>query len=189
MEWKEVSFMPNRRIIKASDLSGIFIHQDPKRGTIYYDILSRKGYILTSSDVRMYSLYSAMLPLCILAAALSVSLFGLNYLSASILFVALYILAAVAFRYLFFYRLPVANNWKPARSESIFLYFARGYSKQRLVILIILLLLLGILMPLYGRIENYEGTNLIGSDVLGAIALTGSIVVLISLIIKIRNDY
>ena len=181
--------MPNRRIIKASDLSGIFIHQDPKRGTIYYDILSRKGYILTSSDVRMYSLYSAMLPLCIIAASLSVSLFHLNYLSATILFVAFYLLAAVAFRYFFFYKLPVAKNWKPAKTESIFLYFARGYSKQRLIVLIILLLLLGVLMPLYGRIEGFEGVNLVGSDLLGAIALTGCIVVLISLILKIKNDY
>ncbi len=181
--------MPNKRIIKASDLSGIFIHQDPKRGTIYYDILSRKGYILTSSDVRMYSLYSAMLPLCILAVALSVSLFGLSYISAIILFAALYLLTAIVFRFLFFSKLPVAENWKPARPQNIFLYFARGYSKQRLIILVILLLLLGILMPLYGRIENYEGANLIGSDLLGAIALTGCIIILISLIIKIRNDY
>ena len=181
--------MPNRRIIKASDLSGIFIHQDPKRGTIYYDVLSRKGYILTSSNVRMYSLYSAMLPLCIIAATLSVSLFGLNYLSAAILFVALYLLAAVAFRYFFFYKLPVAERWKPVRTESIFMFFARGYSKQRLIVLIILLLLLGILMPLYGRIENFEGANLIGSDVLGGLAFAGAIVVIISLIIKIRNDY
>ncbi|MBQ1287199.1 MAG: hypothetical protein IIY22_01440, partial [Erysipelotrichaceae bacterium] len=60
--------MPKRRIIKASDLSGIFIYQDPKKGTIYYDILSRKGYILTSSDVSTYTIYTAMLPLCLVLA-------------------------------------------------------------------------------------------------------------------------
>ena len=44
--------MPKNNITKASDLSGLFIYQDPKKGTVYYDILTKKGYVLTSSDVK-----------------------------------------------------------------------------------------------------------------------------------------
>ena len=128
--------MPNRRILKASDLSGIFIFQDAKRGTIFYDIFTRKGYILTSSDVRTYTIYTAMFPLCIVIALFSVSLFKINYFSAFLIFVALYLLASAYFRFTFFYKLPVAERWKPAKRESIFMYFARGFSKQRLLVLI-----------------------------------------------------
>ena len=141
--------MPNRRILKASDLSGIFIFQDAKRGTIFYDIFTRKGYILTSSDVRTYTIYTAMFPLCIVIALFSVSLFKINYFSAFLIFVALYLLASAYFRFTFFYKLPVAERWKPAKRESIFMYFARGFSKQRLLVLIVLLYLEGIRLALW----------------------------------------
>ena len=181
--------MANRRIIKASDLSGFSIFQDPKRGTIFYDIISRKGYILTSSDVRAYTLYTSMLPLCILAAFLAMSLFNLNYLSTFIIFVALYLTAFMAFRLFYFYKLPEAERWKPVKKESVFLYLARGYSKARLAILIFLLLALSILMPVYANIEQRTGIDLYGSYFLGAAAFVGMIIVIISLIIKTKNNY
>lgn len=182
-------YMPKRRIIKASDLSGLFIYRDPKRGTIFYDIFSRKGYILTSSDVNTYTLYTAMFPLCIVIALLCVQLFHLDYLAAGLIFLALYIIAAAYFRFTFFYKLPVAERWKPVKKENIFVYMARGYSKQRLIVLIGLLLALSILMPLYANIEHYEGANLYGAYLIAAATLVGMIITIISLVLKIRNNY
>ncbi len=181
--------MANRRIIKASDLSGFSIFQDPKRGTIFYDIISRKGYILTSSDVRVYTVYTAMLPLSVVCAFFAMSMFGLSYASAIIIFAAVYLLAFFAFRFFFFYKLPEANNWKPVKKESVFLYLARGYSKTRLLILIFLLLALSVMMPLYAYVEQQTGGNLYGSLFLGGGAFVGMIIVLISLIIKSKNNY
>ncbi len=181
--------MPKRRIIKASDLSGIFIYQDPKKGTIYYDILSRKGYILTSSDVSTYTIYTAMLPLCLVLALMCVQLFHVNYLAAGIIFLALYLIAAMWFRFTFFYKLPVAQRFKPVKKENVFLYMARGYSKQRLLILIFLLLALSILMPFYARQEHFEGINLYAAYLLAAATFVGFIITTVSLIIKNKNNY
>ena len=146
--------MANRRIIKASDLSGFSIFQDPKRGTIFYDIISRKGYILTSSDVRTYTLYTAMLPLSIVIAVLAMSMFNLNYVTTFFIFLGLYLISFLAYRFAFFYKLPEATNWKKVKKESVFLYLARGYSKARLGVLIFLLAALTILMPIYAMLDG-----------------------------------
>lgn len=181
--------MPNRRIIKASDLSGIFIYQDPKRGTIFYDIFSRKGYILTSSDVNTYTVYTAMFPLCVVLALLSIQIFHIGYFAACLVFLALYILASVYFRATFFYKLPVAKNFKPVKKESVFLYMARGYSRQRLIILSLLLLALTVLMPFYALQEHYEGINLYACYIMALATLVGLIITVVSLIIKTKNNY
>ena len=60
--------MANRNQRKASELRGLSIYQDPKKGTIYYDWLTKKGYQLTSSDVGTYSLSQAFLPVAIVLA-------------------------------------------------------------------------------------------------------------------------
>ena len=181
--------MANRRIIKASDLSGFSIFQDPKRGTIFYDIISRKGYILTSSDVRTYTLYTAMLPLSIVIAVLAMSMFNLTYVTTFFIFLGLYLIAFLAYRFAFFYKLPEATNWKKVKKESVFLYLARGYSKARLGILIFLLAALTILMPIYAVLEQRTGIDLYGSYALAGASFIGMIIVILSLIIKIRNNY
>lgn len=181
--------MANRRIIKASDLSGFSIFQDPKRGTIFYDIISRKGYILTSSDVRTYTLYTAMLPLSIVIAVLAMSMFNLTYVTTFFIFLGLYLIAFLAYRFAFFYKLPEATNWKKVKKESVFLYLARGYSSTRLIILICLLAALAVLMPVYALMEHYEGVNLYSSYIMGGGAAIAAIAVIISLILKLKNNY
>ena len=177
-----------RNVLKASDLSGLFIYQDKKRGTVYYDILSRKGYVLTSSDVKMYLLYTAMLPICIIVAFIITSAFNMTYVPAFFIFVALYLLAAVIFRFTFFYKLPEAANWKPAKKENIFLSLARTYTKQRLIVLIILLLLLTIMMPLYSSMEGFTGINLYMTYFISALTGVAMIITIIALIVKSKNN-
>ena len=181
--------MPQRRIIKASDLSGIFIFQDPKRGTVFYDIFSRKGYILTSSDVRIYTVYSAMFPLCIVMAMLCVSMFRMSYLSAALIFLALYLVIAAGFRFGFFYKLPVAERWNPPKRESLFLYFARGDTMSRLLTLALLVFALTILMPLYALIEGYEGINFYAACLVAAVTLVFFVIVVVSMILKKKYNY
>ena len=180
--------MPKRRIIKANDLTGLFIYQDPKRCTIFYDIITRKGYIITSSDVKTYTIYSAMLPLAIIVAFLIGSLFNLSTLSSFIIFLALFVLYEGAFRIMFFYKLPVAEKWKPVKKENIIMYLARGYSETRLLILIVMLILLSILMPLYANSEHFSGLNLYVVYGVTIVTFIGAIISIIALITKKKNN-
>ena len=56
--------MPNR-IKKAKELNGLFIYQDKYHGTVYYDIFTRNGYILSNDDIRYYTLSVAFIPLTV----------------------------------------------------------------------------------------------------------------------------
>ncbi len=181
--------MANSRIIKAKDLSGLSIYQDPKRGTIFYDIFTKKGYILTSSDVKTYTIYTAMLPLCFIVAFAAMSLFKLDYIVALIIFLVLFIAVMILFRVKFFYTLPEAEGFKPVKRENIFVYIARTFPKNRLIVLIMMLVALTILMPIYANMENVEGVNLYGSYVVSAATLIGAIICTIALVVKNRNDY
>ena len=111
--------MANSRIIKAKDLTGLSIYQDPKRGTIFYDIFTKKGYILTSGDVKTYTIYTSMLPLCFIVAFAAMSLFKLDYIAALVIFLVLYAGVMVLFRIKFFYTLPEAEGFKPIKRENI----------------------------------------------------------------------
>jgi hypothetical protein len=181
--------MPQRKIIKASDLSGMYIYQDPKRGTIFYDIITRKGYILTSSDVKTYTIFTAMLPLCLVLALGMLSLFPNNYVIPVICFLVMFITYQVLFRILFFYKLPVAENWHPLKRENIFISMARNFSKPRLLLLIGMLTVLSILMPIYTKMQNLSGINLYASYIVEALTVIVDFISIIALSVKIRNKY
>ncbi|MBR3265388.1 MAG: hypothetical protein IKI61_05460 [Erysipelotrichaceae bacterium] len=181
--------MPQRKIIKASDLSGMYIYQDPKRGTIFYDIITRKGYILTSSDVKTYTIFTAMLPLCLVLALGMLSLFPNNYVIPVICFLVMFITYQVLFRVLFFYKLPVAEKWHPLKRENIFISMARNFSKPRLLLLIGMLTVLSILMPIYTKMQNLSGINLYASYIVEALTVIVDFISIIALSVKIRNNY
>lgn len=181
--------MPQRKIIKASDLSGMYIYQDPKRGTIFYDIITRKGYILTSSDVKTYTIFTAMLPLCLVLALGMLSLFPNNYVIPVICFLVMFITYQVLFRALFFYKLPVAEKWHPLKRENIFISMARNFSKPRLLLLIGMLTVLSILMPIYTKMQNLSGINLYASYIVEALTVIVDFISIIALSVKIRNNY
>lgn len=174
---------------RARELSGLTIYQDPKRGTIFYDIFTRKGYILTTSDVKKYTIYSSMLPICVILAVGAMSLFSLRLSDAAIIFAITYLIVMIAFRFSFFYKLPVAENWKPFKRDSIIVSMAKNYSSSRLTTLLILLVLLTILMPMYTKTINADQLNTYASYVSSVITGIFSIITLIAIIQKKRNNY
>ena len=167
----------------------MYIYQDPKRGTIFYDIITRKGYILTSSDVKTYTIFTAMLPLCLVLALGMLSLFPNNYVIPVICFLVMFITYQVLFRVLFFYKLPVAEKWHPLKRENIFISMARNFSKPRLLLLIGMLTVLSILMPIYTKMQNLSGINLYASYIVEALTVIVDFISIIALSVKIRNNY
>ena len=181
--------MPNRKIIKAKDLAGLNIYQDPKRGTIFYDVFTKKGFILTSGDVKTYTIYTSMLPLCFIVAFAATSLFSLNYVGAFAIFAVLYTAVLIIFRVKFFYTLPEAEGWKPVKRDNIFVWMAMNFSRNKLFLLAAMLIALTIMMPIYANMEKMSGMTLYGSYAVAAVTLIGAIICIISLIVKTRNNY
>ena len=179
--------MANRQPIKTKDLDGLFIYQDPKKGTIYYDIFTRRGYILTSSDIKTYSMYSSSFYFCILIAFLLMYTFKLTYVDTILIFIALYILIQVIFRITFLYKLPVIENYQPPKKEKVYISIANKYSSGRLIFLLLAFLALTILMPIYAYTSNMTNYNKIASYLLSFMTLVASIITLLAIISKRKS--
>ena len=130
--------MANRKQIKASDLTGFNIYQDPKHGTILYDWLTKKGYQLTTSDVRWYNLSTAFLPVAVVVVYACMSLFKIDTFPSAIIGIIAYLVMKLLYRMQFLNKLPFVENYKRPNYSGIVKNAADKYSKLRLKILLFL---------------------------------------------------
>ena len=94
----------SNKVTKASELKGLTIYQDPKRGTVFYDIFTKRAFNITSSDIKGYMMYSALLPLSLFVAFLCMSAFSLNMVTTLLIMFGIYIIGAILFRIFFLYK-------------------------------------------------------------------------------------
>ncbi|MBQ6559539.1 MAG: hypothetical protein IJL85_01780 [Erysipelotrichaceae bacterium] len=177
-----------RNNLKPKDLVGLSIYQDPKKGTIWYDSITKRAFVITNSDVKTYMIYTSMFSVCILAAFAAMSIFSLNYVDALIVFVVLLILSMILFRIFYFYKLTEIEGYKPPKRDDIVTAMANNYSRTRLIVLILLLLALAILMPLYAINEKMSDINRYGSFALSGLTVIGIIISLLALIKQQKNS-
>ena len=180
--------MRKRRILKASDLNGIAIYQDPKKGTVYYDYLTGRAFSLCSQDAKTYMLYEACLPVSILVASIIYVLFQTKGLTAIIIGVFVYLALKLAFRIFFFWKLPEIKNWQKPKKDNLILRMANRYSKTRLIILLVCLLLLTVCMILYARMENMQGLLLFAMYGLSVVTFAGAVLTIIALVVQAKNN-
>ena len=148
-----------KKVQKAKDLKGLFIFHDENHGVVYYDLLTRNGYILTNDDVRWYTFSISFLPLSVILLYGLVQ-FNFNMLQAICLAVCFYILAQILFRVLFLYKLPCVEKYSIKKKKRIVDNLADTYSKPRLIALVVLLLALDVLMSIYVYTSEFTGITL-----------------------------
>ena len=169
-------------IPKAKDLSGLSIYQDPKKGTIFYDFITRRSFLISNSDVKTYMISTTILPVCVLLTFLIKSFVSLDLIKSILLFIVLFIAGEILFRVLFVYKLTEIENYTPPKKENIIDYLANNYSKTRLIILLLLLILLIAMMPTYAKLTNFTGTNLYIIYFATLLAIIGAILTLLAII-------
>ena len=175
-----------RNTMKASELNGLFIYHDQKKGTIFYDIFTGRAFIITSSDVQKYLVYTSMLPISILLSFSVLSIFKTGFLFAILLFLVLFITTEIYFRITYFYRLPELENWKPQK-KNLFAYLQENYSIRRLLLLVLMLLLLSGLIFLYANHMQMTGFNLYSSYLIAILCLAAALFILAAVLLKKKN--
>lgn len=177
-----------KKIRKASDLGGLNIYQDPKKGTVLYDWLTKKGYQLTTSDVGKYSLSQAFLPVAIVLIYVLVTMFKLEWIPSIIIAVIAYIVMKIVYRITFLNKLPFVENYSRPDDGNIFINASKKYTKIRLILLIILALaLIGVTIAylLTSKLVGLEKYGIIAL-IVAAVAMLGFAV--IALIIKNKDN-
>ena len=182
--------MAKRRTIKADELKGIFIHQQPEKNrTVFYDIFTRKGYILTNEEAPSFIFYTSLIPMAIIAGFLCIEIFEASATTAVIVGVVLWLLAEILFRVLYFYKLPEAKNFTPTKKDNLFVGMAKTYNMTRLIMLFVMLAALSVVMFFYGKMQGYTGLNLILTYVVCGVTACMAISTLISIFIRKKNNY
>lgn len=176
--------MANNSGYSARQLTGRNVyHLHDKNQTIYYDDLSKTGYIITNQYVSKFSTWQMRLPLCILLAA-SLILFGINPFIAIAIGVVSFIIVTVLFHKLFLSKLPIRSNFEKPESKGLLRDIASRYPTNILNIFFVMFIMLAIVMIVNMVITKAEGTAKTISLIFSSLSLVAAIVM--GLIIRIK---
>ena len=127
-----------KKIRKVSELKGLNIYQDPKKGTVLYDFITKKGFQLTTSDIGGYSLSQAFFPVAIVLVYILYQFAKLDMVKSVIISVIAYIAMRLIYRFKFLNKLPYVENYQLPDNGNIFINAANKYPRIRLILLAIL---------------------------------------------------
>lgn len=169
---------------KVTDLKGLNIYHDPKKGTILYDFITKKGFQLTTSDIGKYSLSQAFLPVAVVLVYFLYNFIKLDIVRSIILSLIAYVIMRAAYRVFFLNKLPFIPNYKRPDDGKFFTNVAKNYSKIRLIIIGVLALILVAVTASYIIFEKPMGSERIGMYLLTAASVGMMAFAIIALIVK-----
>lgn len=175
--------------LQAKDLIGLNIYHDPKYGTIFYDIFTKRAFQLINQDCRNYNIYTALLPLCAVLAYICNWWFSVPFMGCLAIFVVLWIASEIGARQLFFYKLPELKNWKKFKKDSIITSMAKNYTGLRLLVLSLLLVAIAVVMVWNAHNEGMTGVNLYVSYIVSAGAAVFAVFALMAYFTKRIKKY
>lgn len=179
--------MPQKNF-KASDLNGLFIYHDPKKGTVYRDPVTKRAYIITNSDVKGYVVYSTMLTLSVVAAFALMSLFSLGYVQTLLILLALLLIVMGVYRAVYLPKLLELDSWNPVKRDDIVTGMAKRYTQTALIALAVMFLILTFMIPAYARMTQMDDLNRYASYAIAAFTGIAGIVSAWAAVIRKKNS-
>ena len=159
----------------ARQLTGYNIyHNHDKNQTIYYDMFTKTGYIITNQYVANFSTWQIRLPLAIMASAFLV-LFNVNLWLSILIGVATFAISTILFHTTFLKKLPVQVNFVKPKSLGIFRDIASRYPTRVLNIITIMFLAMATVMIVNQLITKYEGAPKTITIIFSSVAIVASL--------------
>lgn len=175
-----------KRIETKRHLSGPFIHQE-KIGDVYYDIFTRKGYIILNKDINTYHKYLSILFLIILLPFLLVQLFSISILLAFVIGLALFIVFLLIFKFNYIYKLTPVDNYIPSKKQKLYITLAENLSFLRLTLCTIAAFATSILLIVLAVVQNYKGIDLVLIFIFSVVLVYMSFITLASIVYKNKH--
>lgn len=150
-------------------LSGRNIYTDKKGRTIYYDFVTRQGYLVDKKNENSAQFYKNRLVVILFAAILFAGTF-LTWIQAIIAWAVMMAVAEVMFRRSFLKKLEKVTDVDFEKRVSALQYTMENKETGRIILLAVLYLALAVLVVLNAYMEKYSLELLVLS---GGIALVG----------------
>ena len=164
--------MTNNNRNTNDEINGLFIYHDPKKGCVYYDIVTKNGYVLSRSDYPSFGKFTTLKILSLASIYLFVQLFSVELWLAAVIGVGLFIAIEVIFRKTFIYNMPVIENYKPIKKDRLYVSMAKNMGMIRLIITSVIAIITATLIIIYAEIEQYEGLNKIVTYIISLVIFT-----------------
>ena len=175
----------NNNDIKIANLNGLMLYHD-KKNSVYYDIFTRNGYILTNAEARKYLLYSARYTFAIMAGCIIFYITNDLKLSALLTLIATVIMELL-FRFTFIYKLPVIENYKRPRKPGYIQQTAENDSYFKIILLIVCGILFALMIATNAKLSDYDLLTTILSYVVTYGSLFIAVLNIVALIKKISS--
>lgn len=168
---------------EKAELKGFNIYQDKKGRTVYYDWISKNGYIIPESKYNSYTNYSIRLVISVLVGYLSALFLDNNYLAGTLIGLSTYIAYTFVFHKRFLSTLSIIPNFKRPYRENYIDRNIKEMTKKRAlsIVFVSLFLLVAIIANLL--VNGYDIFILVLSIGLSLVAV-GFIVVHIIIFVK-----
>lgn len=168
---------------EKAELKGFNIYQDKKGRTVYYDWISKNGYIIPESKYNSYTNYSIRLVISVLVGYLSALFLDNNYLAGTLIGLSTYIAYTFVFHKRFLSTLSIIPNFKRPYRENYIDRNIKEMTKKRAlsIVFVSLFLLVAIIANLL--VNGYNIFILVLSIGLSLVAV-GFIVVHIIILVK-----
>ncbi len=168
---------------EKAELKGFNIYQDKKGRTVYYDWISKNGYIIPESKYNSYTNYSIRLVISVLVGYLSALFLDNNYLAGTLIGLSTYIAYTFVFHKRFLSTLSIIPNFKRPYRENYIDRNIKEMTKKRAlsIVFVSLFLLVAIIANLL--VNGYDIFILVLSIGLSLVAV-GFMVVHIIILVK-----
>ena len=167
-------------------LSGRNIYTDKKGRTIYYDFVTRQGYLIEKKSENSAQFYKNRLVVILFAAILFAGTF-LTWIQAIIAWAVMMAVAEVMFRRSFLKKLEKVTDVDFEKRVSALQYTMENKEKGRIILLAVLYFALAVLVVLNAYMEKYSLELLILSGGIALVGINFSILHVVALI-KLNLD-
>lgn len=166
-------------------LSGRNIYTDKKGRVIFYDMLTKKGYLVDKSSENAAVFFKNRFVVILFAAILFGATF-LSVLQAVIAWAVMMALSEFAFRMSFLKKLEPVTDVDFERHVSALQYIVENKERGRIIVLIILYFLFSVLVLLNAYTENYSVKLWVFSGCLAVVGVYFGVLHIVALI-KMKN--
>lgn len=136
-------------------LSGRNIYTDKSGRAIYYDMITKKGYLVDKKRENAAQFFKNRFVILLFAAILFGGTF-MTWLQAAIAWAVMVVIAEISFRFGFLKKLEVVTDINFEHRVSALQYIVENKGKGKIVALIVLYLLLAVLVMLNAYTEKYS---------------------------------
>lgn len=169
---------------EKTELRGFNIYQDKKGRTIYYDWISKNGYIIPENKYNSYTNYSIRLIVSVLVGYLSALFLEDNYLAGTLVGISTYIAYTFVFHKRFLSTLSIIPDFKRPYRENYINRNVKEMTKKRAISIVFVALFLLVAIIANLLVNGYDIFVLVLSIGLGLVALGFMLIHIIILVKK-----